>query len=450
VFFGFACLFSLNTSVEGYGILQPEQYCEVRSEIASLIKQVYVKSGEYVNKGDHLMELSNSNYIIRLAETEKDLERARASLLEIIEANKLDQDLIKQMQYFVQVKTETTGIIAGIHVETGDLVKKGDLLVTIRDYDSQHQLVQAEKDLVIGEAQLKRLVETYKLSYDAFKDVIPDLPSPEKIDDYPEIQIQRAIVEKVSRQIDLLEARLKATKVVSPVSGIILTPNLNNYLGSRTIEGDVLLAISLNHLGPQRENQISVGSIHDINIQKISIDSLQQQVDFLQQRVQKKFIVSPIAGKVVSPDLETKTGMKINEGETLMVIANCDKWVVRAMIKDRNIIRVKPDNDVKVKIEAFPATEFNLFRGKIKSVSNAPVSGNSQFKEDKNANKNNDRLHTYFEVIIQLDDNCVIKNGNKYDFQYGLVAQVNIIAGRKKIIVYLLELILGKVQEYAT
>jgi hypothetical protein len=43
-----------------------------------------------------------------------------------------------------------------------------------------------------------------------------------------------------------------------------------------------------------------------------------------------------------------------------------------------------------------------------------------------------------------------LRNGNKYDFQYGLVAQVNIIAGRKKIIVYLLELILGKVQEYAT
>jgi multidrug efflux pump subunit AcrA (membrane-fusion protein) len=73
-------------------------------------------------------------------------------------------------------------------------VRKGQLLARLTDFENRVQLYQAQKDLDVAKAELKRRIDKYEPSYAMYKDLIPELDKAETLDDIPEIAVQRAIV----------------------------------------------------------------------------------------------------------------------------------------------------------------------------------------------------------------------------------------------------------------
>ena len=230
----------------------------------------------------------------------------------------------------------------------------------------------------------------------------------------------------------------------------MLSANIEDLIGNRVLEGEVLMLIGAEgDLWPK-----SVGflknphTIPEIEAQKAIINRLTYQIALLEEQLKKTRLHSPIDGTIITADLQRREGSLVTRGETLMIVAKLDKWVVKAVIPEKNVPKLKLGKLAKVKINAFPFMEFKMFDGRIISIDHISTSVvNQALIANNDDNKKNSS--PYFEITIQLDDNGAVKGSERIDFQVGLLANVNVIVSSKRIITYLWELFLGKLDFFS-
>ncbi|HEX7121135.1 MAG TPA: efflux RND transporter periplasmic adaptor subunit [Gemmatimonadaceae bacterium] len=120
----------------------------------------------------------------------------------------------------IEVKSKSSGQIIEMPVETGDLVRPGDLLVQLDPRDVNQQLEQAKADSAAAEARLnvaKAQLERISRMYD------------EKIitaQEFETAQLDYANAEaaaiRARAAVDLANQRVEEARVVAPVSGTII------------------------------------------------------------------------------------------------------------------------------------------------------------------------------------------------------------------------------------
>jgi len=441
----FSCLFHVDLKVEGMGIIEPTQYREVKTDLTAKVVKIFVTQGDKVAKGDLLSSLSETELHIQMEQAKCDLAAARAELRNRIEQQKFSTSNIAAVRFYVKIRSQSNGIINQVFVRKGQQVCKGQLLARLSDFEHRIQLYKTQKDLEISKAELQRRIDQYELSYTIYKDLIPDLEKAKNIEDIPEIVVQRAIVDKVTREVELLKNQIEKTDIRCPIDGKVLSDNLGDLVGNRVLEGDVLMSICVE----KEHRQKAIGflenphTIPEIEAQGSIIDKLKYQIALLEDQLKKTRIYAPIDGTIITPELQRREGGLITRGETLMIIAKLDKWVVKAVIPDRDIPKLKIGDRARIKINAFPFTKYKMFGGRITCIDHAPTSVvNQALLVDEDDSKKNST--PYFAVKIQLDDEGVVIGDKRIDFQFGLLANVNIIVSKKRIITYVWELFLGK------
>lgn len=121
----------------------------------------------------------------------------------------------------IDVKPEVGGKIKELSIEVGQTVKKGDLLAIIDDTDllTEKQSAQTEVDgAVLAVEKTKGNYERAKALYQQkliSKEVFANLES-----DY---EIAKNTVEKADRRLQVVEDRLRKTRILAPVDGTVLS-----------------------------------------------------------------------------------------------------------------------------------------------------------------------------------------------------------------------------------
>lgn len=115
------------------------------------------------------------------------------------------------------ITAEVEGILRGISVKEGDVVKPGQLLAMLynEEIDSRHNEVQVQLRTRQGNAR--------------------QLFTANRINQY---QIERNQINKLEAELSLLRNLIQKTHMVSPISGTILTPRLNEKIGEYLEKGD--------------------------------------------------------------------------------------------------------------------------------------------------------------------------------------------------------------------
>jgi len=134
----------------------------------------------------------------------------------------------------VEVKSKASGQITKMPVETGTLVKPGDLLVQIDTRDVQSQYNQAEADLRAAEARMQVSVAQKKRSDDMFNSrVITATEHESAVLDYANAD---ANVVRMRASLDLAKQRLEDATITAPVSGTVIdkTVTLGQVITSAT------------------------------------------------------------------------------------------------------------------------------------------------------------------------------------------------------------------------
>ena len=118
-------------------------------------------------------------------------------------------------------------------------------------------------------------------------------------------------------------------------------------------------------------------------------------------------------------------GGGIQPGASLMdIIPNSDNLLVEAKIDPKDIAFISPSQKAIVKITAYDFSIYGGLEGKIVEISADSIID----KESKDGK-------SYYKIVVQTEKNYLEKNGNKLPIIPGMVASVDVITGKKTIIV---------------
>ena len=187
-----------------------------------------------------------------------------------------------QVELFPQI----SAVITEIYVVNGDIVKKGDPLVKLRDIEYQEKLKQAEANYLIASAQRKQaeaelnkiLLELKRTEALAEKDLTSDSELEDvktrAISAEADLDLAKARVDQSLATIDERKENLSRTTIRAPVSGSIgnrnaeigmqVNPNTRLFtlgeLSSLKIEV-VLTDLMLNYISVGQRSEISAANI---------------------------------------------------------------------------------------------------------------------------------------------------------------------------------------------
>ena len=184
----------------------------------------------------------------------------RAEKRDIDATVEVSGDVMPALQ--LDVKSEVGGRIKALHVEPGDAVKEGDVLVEIDDRD-----LLSEKESALTEIDGAKLsMQRSKNNFDRGAELSESkLISQEVFDNLnSEYAIAQNGLTKAERKLQLVEDRLRKTKVLAPMDGTVLTVPV--------IEGQVIIAAA------SVNNGTTLMTIADLS--KLLVDMQINQVDY--------------------------------------------------------------------------------------------------------------------------------------------------------------------------
>lgn len=169
----------------------------------------------------------------------------------------------------LDVKSEVSGKIKAIHVEAGNTVKSGDLLVEIDDRD-----LLTEKQSVLTEIDGAKLeMEKDRRNFERAKELFDaKLISREQFDNLTsEYDISQNNLVRAQRKLEITEDKLRKTKVISPIDGTVLTLPV--------IEGQVVIAAASVNSGT---TLMTIA-----NLEKLLVQTHVNQVDVARLKVEQ-------------------------------------------------------------------------------------------------------------------------------------------------------------------
>lgn len=102
-------------------------------------------------------------------------------------------------------------------------------------------------------------------------------------------------------------------------------------------------------------------------------------------------------------------------------------YALEILISDHDYGNVYKGQDVRFEILAYPANKYGYFQGKIESISDVPA-------------YSSETGETFYQVIVNLDkEGLKAPEGKALSLAEGLPCRAGIVAGRERILMYLLK-----------
>jgi RND family efflux transporter MFP subunit len=135
---------------------------------------------------------------------------------------RVEGDATVAAQSTALVQPEVEGVVRAVYVKEGDPVKKGTVLADMQDWDYRSSLAAAEAKYSAASAEMNRALAA---------------------NDGSEAGVQRVQSEYWAAEVERARQRLEATRLRSPIDGIVATPHLEAYVGRQLSKGDTLAQI---------------------------------------------------------------------------------------------------------------------------------------------------------------------------------------------------------------
>ncbi len=135
----------------------------------------------------------------------------------------VDGSFITKAQKTVHVSSPINGFIEQAPVRLGDAVKAGDLLIEL----------DASELIMEKSAALARLSRHQREAEKA-----------QALSSLAEMRISRLMAKETRADIDLLDYRLKSTRISSPFAGVVVEGDLQSKIGAPVRQGDVFMKVA--------------------------------------------------------------------------------------------------------------------------------------------------------------------------------------------------------------
>jgi hemolysin D len=386
-----------------------------------------------------------------------------------------------------------SGVVHAIHVQDGQHVKAGDVLIEIDTTVSAAERDRLQSDHQQAMLDMARLKAALKLDADPVVSfVAPDGATPTQIDlqkNYLTNQVNeiRAKLNGLDRQIAQNEGnRDSVAATITKLNDSI--PYLKRRASARGELADQGYGSKLDYLTTQQD---LVEHQQDLNVQKGKLAEAEGQLAALrEQRKQaedeyqhtnlkdlseaeqkeaslgaqltqasEKYrlqtLTAPVDGTVQQLAVHTEGGV-VTPAQVLMSVVPADSHLeIEAMVSNRDIGFVHDGQEAEIKIDTFNFTKYGLMHGLVQSVSHDSI------QRDKPADKSDAQRHAgdesdssepsgqelVYAARITLDQTRMQIDGRLVDLEPGMAVTAEIKTGQRHIIEYLISPLLRHKQQ---
>jgi len=150
---------------------------------------------------------------------------------------------------------------------------------------------------------------------------------------------------------------------------------------------------------------------------------LKSRIPTLNEKISALEIRSPIEGKVNTVFFNNK-GAVIREGDILAEIVPTDSGLqIEAFIDPKDIGFIEPRQKVKISLTAYDASKYGYLSGELLQIAPDTI-----FREESNSSQ--------YSVIVSIQSKILDNENSEADISPGMIAQVDIIRGRRSILEY--------------
>jgi adhesin transport system membrane fusion protein len=358
------------------------------------------------------------------------------------------------------------GIINEIKVHEGDMVKEGQLLITLDGKGAESELEQAlakEASLKIKAERLRAFGLEQKPNFKEFvpghKNLVNDQQS------IYDMQVrnrddQRAVIDKQQEQqksllaiqlgqeqdwkkeLTIHEEQLASDKILVDKQLTTKTKYRDTAIKVSTVRKELDQVLNqmqqthqaiaeadnkLTELGTRLRNE----ALTEMGNVTAEISQVKESITKLQDRVNRLEIKAPVSGIVKGLKTNTLKGV-IQPGEEIMQIVPENAMEVEAQIQPKDIGNTQIGQDVTIKVSAYEYSRFGSVDGKLHAIS-----ASTFMDENKKP---------YYKAFITLDQLYVGKNPKVNHISVGMTVQADIHTGEKTLLQYLVKPIYNAVK----
>lgn len=382
-----------------------------------------------------------------------------------------------------------TGKVAALHVENGERVAAGDVLIEMETGDAKAEAAATSAELSAAQAEVLRRTTALSL---ARRDPIPtsttidwptDIPAPIRAREEHvlagdlqqltnsiasfDAQIAQKIVERdrlsdtVAAEEDLLKTLTERVDMRSALASISAGSRSNVLDAIETLQTQrTVLTTQKNQRDTaianidvlKRDRAKAISSFIADNEQKLAdaarkVDGLQEKRIKDQLRLDHLTLKSPIAGTVTGLTVTT-VGQVITTGEeVLRIVPEGAHLEIEAYLANRDIGFIHAGQPVIIKVDSFPFTRYGSLHGEVTRVGrdalpeqdarNAEAIGTQGAKPAMFATAERTQNLVY-PVTIALKETTITVDGEAVPLKPGMAVSAEVATGKRRIIDYFL------------
>ena len=325
------------------------------------------------------------------------------------------------------------GLVEEIYVKEGQIVDKDQPLLRIRDaiFASNYNENLAKRQVL--EARLCRLAaeaEGFKAELKFPEGIRPDLVDLERSlyekrkKDYVTTKASLETRLKLAREQEALLKDGTKSRAVSAVELIRATQEVEQLDGqSRTLDTSSQRE-AMEHYHQDRGD-------HDALVQALMRDK---------DRLDRTLIRAPVRGTVNKIYINT-VGRVIGSAVDIMdIVPTDDTLLIEANVRPADIAFIHPGQDAMVKFTAYDFAIYGGLKGKLERISVDTIAGEKTGTKGENKNNNNQN-ESFYQIKVRTAQNSLGKDrtGKELEIIPGMVAEVDVLTGKKTVLTYLLK-----------
>lgn len=356
------------------------------------------------------------------------------------------------------------GVLEALNVKEGQQVKKGDILLRISDiqFASQERgteartlSLQAKKARLEAEARGKEFVlppevlekapqiaENEKSLYESRQNELKNTYA--ILDDRiskasAEIAEIKAQIGRFSSSKKLLGQELEITKemvrkrAAPKIDEIRINREISDLSGqiNASVQRRRALEAELKVAKKERESQLDKfqsQALGELNQVETEIAGLKENLKSIGDRVDRAEVRAPVDGTVNRIAIKTIGGVVEPAAKLVEIVPLDDELKVVAQVQPNEVAFIHPGQPTKVKITAYDPQKYGSLDGEL-----VRIGANSVQDEEGNA---------FFEIEVRTVKNFLGDKTKPLPITPGMVADVEIITGKRTILEYMMKPIL--------
>lgn len=456
-----ASVFQIEESVPAAGKLEPKSTVqEVQAPVGGVVKEIHVKEGKAVQKGEILISLEQTSSQAQLLA----LKQTRRALLQ-------QRNALQQETNFYRIRLQESLYSSGVIQNDTQLTIKPELAFLMKSratYVSENQLYRSqlngeilvnltsEQKLRLQNRQidLSSRIEDAKLTTGQVKQELLQIQA--QLSSAKELlTINQGILNRfkplakigaisqiqyLKQQQDVSTKLAEATRLTKEEQKLQLELTRTNQKLRGTVaasQEDLLLRITNNDKNiAEIDTQVSKvilenqKRIYELNSQISEIDSKLIQA---QETLKYQKIIAPISGSIF--ELKAKSpGFVANSSEPILKIVPKDNLIAKVYITNRDIGFIRNGKKVDVRIDSFPFQEYGDVKGELIEIGSDALPP--------------DQLYPYwrFPAKVRLDRQALLIHNRQVMLQSGMSINANIKLRKRSVISIFTDFIFKKAE----